>query len=138
MSGQYYVYSTLTGANLYQNHLPMKDGEGNNLPVPDGEGILIEGGAGVASKNLITPRGVVSGPFDESQITYLQANPVFQLHEKNGFVTIDNRKLDPDVVAADLVGRDKSAPLVDADFPDDANGESTAPKAADSKPSRRK
>lgn len=124
MSKTFYVYSTLTGDNRYVNHAV---DSGNDVPAPIGDGILIAGGAGVASKNLITPRGVVSGPFTEEQIEYLRQQPVFRLHEKNGFITIDDKKVDPDLVAADMVGRDKSSPLVEADFPTDEDGKSTAP-----------
>lgn len=114
MSGTFYVYSTLTASNRYVNHEP----SGNDLPMAIGDGILIEGGAGVAGKNLITPRGVVSGPFTKEQIEYLFANPVFQLHEKNGFITVDDKAVDPDKVAADMASRDRSAPTVEQDFPD--------------------
>lgn len=138
MSKQYYVYSTLTAPNQYVNHEPVKDGEGNNLPQPIGEGITIQGGAGVANKNLVTPRGVVSGPFDEQQLAYLRANKVFQLHEANGFLQIDDKKVDADEVAADMTNRDGSSPMVDADFPDDEDGKSTAPKTAETRSAKRK
>jgi hypothetical protein len=114
MSKSFYVYSTLTADNLYLNH----EGSANDIPIAVGSGIMIRGGAGLAGRNLVTPRGVVNGPFSEEEIEYLRRQPVFQLHEANGFIHIDTTKVDADQVAADMTSRDGGAPLVDADFPE--------------------
>lgn len=109
-----YVYSTLSSDVLYQNHAA----GGADLPVVVAE-VLVKGGAGVANDRLITPRGVVT-EITEEQAEALRANPVFAMHEKNGFVQIGEAKVDPDEAAADMTGRDQSAPLVPEDLPADS------------------
>lgn len=86
----YYVYSTLSNDNNY-------------------DGVLIAGKANVATKNLITPMGVMT-KVDDSTLKHLEGNHVFQLHKKNGFITVEKYKEDADQVAADMTGRDSSAP----------------------------
>lgn len=110
MAKRYFIYSTLSGDNLYQNY-----GKGGaDLPVAEG-GVLIHGGANVPDKKLITPLGVMT-EVSADELTYLQANEVFKVHEKNGFLKVSEKKADPDVVAADMETRDPSAPVVPADF----------------------
>lgn len=87
---EYYVYSTLSNDNNYA-------------------GVLIRGKANVANKNIITPLGVAT-KIDDAQLSVLQGNHVFQLHESNGFVTVEKFKEDPDLVASNMTGRDASAP----------------------------
>lgn len=106
-----YVYSTLSSDVAYTNHAP----GGADLPqaLPS---VLIKGGAGVITGRLDTPRGVVT-EITEAQAEYLRANVVFKLHEKNGFVEISGTKTDPNKVAAEMEGRDQSAPIVPQDLP---------------------
>jgi hypothetical protein len=106
-----FVYSTLAADVLYQNTAP----GGADLPVVVEE-VLVKGGAGVANSRLVTPRGVAT-EITEGQAEALRQNPVFALHEKNGHVMIESRRVDPDKAAADLTGRDVSAPIVPADLP---------------------
>ena len=110
MSKDIYVFSTLSNDQSYVSHEATPAG----LQVEKGA-ILVKGGANVANKNIITPRGVATKVTAE-QLEQLRANYVFQQHEKNGFITISDKKEDADVVAADMKGRDESAPLVDQDF----------------------
>lgn len=106
-----YVYSTLTCDQNYTNH----DTGGADLPVPLPP-VFIKGGAGVANDRLITPRGVAT-EITEEQAEYLRANPMFQLHEKNGYVEISAAEADPDKVAAGMNREDPSAPMTGADVP---------------------
>lgn len=108
-----YVYSTLSCDQNYTNHVT----GGADIPqaLPP---VFIAGGAGVANARLITPRGVVT-EITEEQAEYLRANPMFQLHEKNGYVQISADKVTPDKAAADMTGRDQSAPIVPQDMPAD-------------------
>ncbi len=106
-----YVYSTLSADVIYQNHVP----GGADLPIVVFE-LLIKGGAGVANDRLVTPRGVAT-QITEAQAEALEQNEVFKLHKKNGFVEISERKVNPDKVAADMTGRDASAPIVPQDLP---------------------
>lgn len=105
-----YVYSTLAADVLYQNHAP----GGADLPIVVSE-VLVRGGAGIADNRLMTPRGIVT-EITEAQAEALRQNPVFQMHEKNGFVQIESAKVDPEIKAADMTGRDQSAPLVPEDM----------------------
>lgn len=109
-----YVYSTLASDVRYQNTAP----GGADLPVVVSD-VLVKGGAGVANDRLITPRGVVT-EITEEQAEALRANPVFAMHEKNGFVHIGDAYVDPDKAAADMTGRDQSAPIVPEDLPQDS------------------
>ena len=111
MSKRFYVYSTLSADVRYQNHAP----SGNDLPQVIAD-VFVKGGAGVANDRLITPRGVVT-EVTAAEVEALQQNPVFQLHKKNGFVEISESSVDPDKAAADMTGRDQSAPIVPNDLP---------------------
>lgn len=108
-----YVYSTLSSDMNYTNHAQ----GGADLPqaLPP---VFVKGGAGVANDRLITPRGVAT-EITEEQAEYLRANPLFQLHESNGYVQISADNVDPDKAAADMTGRDNSAPIVPQDLPAD-------------------
>lgn len=114
MAKRLYVYSTLASDVLYQNHAP----GGADLPVVTSE-VLVKGGAGVANDRLITPRGVAT-EITEQQAEALRANPVFAMHEQNGFVQISESRVDADEAAADMTGRDHSAPIVPNDLPPDS------------------
>lgn len=107
-----YVYSTLANDNVYTGYTE----GGADLPRKTYE-ILVKGGTGVAGKwtNLMTPRGVVTEITDE-EAEALKSNVIFNRHKDNGFVTLDSKYTEPEKVAADMEGRDASAPLVDEDF----------------------
>lgn len=128
MSKKLYVYSTLTSDVAYT---PYDTDNGNDTPVAR-DPVVIKGGAGVVNDRLITPRGVVT-EVTEEQAELLRQNKVFQLHEKNGFVVIDESKTDPDNVAADMQNRDRSAPLVEQDF---AEGEAPTVSTSEPKPDK--
>lgn len=108
-----FVYSTLTCDQRYTNYVP----GGGDLPVPVGS-VFVKGGTGVADARLVTPRGVVT-EVTEEELAILEANADFNLHRKNGFVEVSASKVDPEKAAADMEGRDASAPLVPADLPAD-------------------
>lgn len=106
-----HIYSTLSAAVNYQVY----DKGPNDLPIPVSE-IVIQGGANIPDKYMRTPDGAVATPVTDEQLANLRLNPVFQMHEKNGFIVIKDKPVDGEKVAADMEGRDKSAPLVDQDF----------------------
>lgn len=114
MSKKHYVFSTLAADVSYTGYAKQ---ENDNVPQVQ-MAVVVKGGAGVANKRtLITPRGVVTEVTEEEAI-FLAGHPVFQIHLKNGFVQISDAKADGDDAAADMTGRDESAPLVDEDFSD--------------------
>jgi hypothetical protein len=111
MSKKMYVYSTLAASMNYTKH----GKGGGDLPVEEGN-VFIAGGANIPDKYMRTPEGAVVTPVTEEDVELLRANPVFVLHEKNGFVEISDKKVDGEKAAANMEGRDQSAPLVDQDF----------------------
>ncbi len=126
MPKKLYVYSTLSSDVLYQNHAS----GGADLPQVTGE-VMIKGGAGVANDRLDTPRGVAT-EITEAQAEILRATEVFKKHNTNGFVFISDENTSVEKAVASMEGRDKSAPLVSQDLPEDSQpmgGEDDKPKA---------
>lgn len=99
-----YVYSTLANDQRYVER-------GKNRTVV--ASVFIAGKANVPNKHMLTARGVSTKVSDE-ELTILRKNPVFKLHEKNGFVTVDSRKADPEKVASSMNGNDPSQPDTEA------------------------
>lgn len=112
MSKKHFVFSTLTTDQKYVKYLP----SGNDIPV-EGPSVYIHGGANVASKRLITPRGAVT-EVDDDELALLNDCDLFKLHVANGFITVSTSKPDEDAAAADQTSRDQSSPLVPEDYPD--------------------
>lgn len=105
-----YVFSTLANDQLYTNWLQ----GGNDLPIK-GHSVLIKGGTGVANDRLITPMGV-STEITDYDLEELKKNASFLDHEKNGFVTVRNKKAETEKVASDMNLKDESAPMTEADY----------------------
>jgi hypothetical protein len=105
-----YVFSTLANDQLYTNWLQ----GGGDMPIK-GHSVLIKGGTGVANDRLITPLGI-STEITQYDLEELQKNPSFKDHEKNGFITVKDKKAEAEKVAADMNLKDESAPLTDADY----------------------
>ncbi len=105
-----YIFSTLSAA---VNYHVFRGGAGE-LPQIE-ETITVAGGANIADKRIETPRGVVTKVTPE-QLSALEQNQVFQLHVKNGYITVSESDSDPEQVAADMTTRDASAPLSEGDF----------------------
>lgn len=111
----HYVFSTLTADQVYTRTASPEGG--NDLPRTVAE-VFIAGGSNISDKYMRTPIGVMT-PVTDEELTVLQENDVFKLHEKNGYIKVESKAHDPEVVAADMVTRDQSAPLVDEDFAED-------------------
>jgi len=126
MSKSFFVLSTLSAPVTYTGwSKPVGD------QVPSAEiSVTIAGKAGITDRRtLLTPRGSAT-PVTADERAMLEANEVFRTHVANGFVSVaENDPGDDDKIAADLNGRDPSAPLVPADFQGDAA------KPADASPS---
>lgn len=105
----FYIYSTLSNDQLYVNYKT----DASGVPKPESQ-VFIAGGANLMTKHFITPRGVATKVTAE-QLTELRQNDMFKLHMANGFITVSEAKQDAEVVAADMVGRDQSAPIVEQD-----------------------
>lgn len=110
-----YIYSTLSADTKYT--LYEKNAQGD-LVIPI-RGVVIKGGANVASKSFVTPQGVVTEVTDE-ELTFLQENSIFQAHLDGGFLRIDNKKIEIEKAVKSLEKGDKSKPLTHGDYPEDA------------------
>ncbi|AZY49682.1 hypothetical protein vBBaMIFTN2_09 [Bordetella phage vB_BaM-IFTN2] len=109
-----YIYSTLSADQLYA--------------LADGRNIKINGGANVADKRLVTPKGKVTR-IEENDFELLQQNIIFQAHAKNGFVTADHGQSDPERFAEkNLEAADKGAQDTAATV-QKRNPKAAAPKA---------
>lgn len=112
------VFSTLASPVTYTRW----ERGANNHPVAKAS-VTIKGGAGVANSHVQTPRGVATLITPE-QLAILKADKTCQLHMRNGHITIDEnveRPPTPDDAenaAANMEGRDVSAPLVPQDYSD--------------------
>lgn len=111
MAKKFHVYSKMAAPVQYCGY----EG-GSDTPQRISTKVLIKGGAGVANKNIITPLGVHTEITAEEK-DLLMANGIFRMHLEKGFVTIEEKYEDPDVVATNLTdGPDPSAPLTPADY----------------------
>ena len=106
-----YVYSTATASTAYTIWNEVAPG---GIPSPK-RSITINGGANLADKSLVTPYGVVT-KISSEDLALLENNRHFQQHVDAGFIMYSKNKEDPNKVASDMVGRDKSAPLVPQDY----------------------
>lgn len=112
-SNKKFVYSTLAAPVDYGVYAA----GGGDLPEKTGS-IIIQGGANIPDKYMRTPDGAVVTPVTEEELDQLQQSPVFQLHVKNGYIVVKDKAENTEKVAANMEGRDTSAPLVDQDFKD--------------------
>jgi len=106
-----YIYSTLTSANVYPVYKREESGVSTAV-----KNIKINGGCNVIKKTesggLHTPRGVVT-PVSDEDLALLMQDKIFNLHIKNGFITIDKKNIPISKVVNDMEARDSSAPLTE-------------------------
>ena len=105
-----YVFSTMTAGVTYVKYGP----GGGDLPVSD-RSVTIAGGSNLPNKHMLTSIGVMTEISDEDW-AWLKDDQIFNLHQKNGFITVRDKPAAAEKVATDMETRDQSAPLVDADF----------------------
>lgn len=105
-----YIYSTLSTDMDYASYAQ------NASDTPSIEKVIrINGGANIASKHFLTPKGVMTSVTDD-ELTLLEANPVFQIHKENGFILVEKKSTDADAVAKNMKSKDKSAPVTPEDY----------------------
>lgn len=133
MSHRHFVYSTMSASVKYTSYRKTV----NDLPEVVYQ-VLIAGGANVANKHVVTPRGVVT-EVSADDLAHLEQNELFQRHKKNGFILVDSIKVDPEVKAADMQHRDSSAPMTPNDYdgkdgpkPVEANAKRGRPRKSES------
>lgn len=100
-----YIFSTATSGIKYTEFKKTKDMQ---IPVRH---VHIQGGANLANKHLITPRGVAT-QVTQDDLEFLLAHPVFQRHVDKGYMQIEKTNKDPEKVIAsnDMELKDGSAP----------------------------
>ncbi len=112
-----FIYSTLTGSHKYPIYRKQREG-GDTLPTMESY-VLIHGGANLATKHLVTPKGVVTKITDE-EYERLKSNLAFGRHLKRGYLTVEDYDYTVDEVVADMTPKDGSAPLTPDDYGDSA------------------
>lgn len=112
-----YVYSTATCDTIFTSYRNSEPGQAGSV----NRQVLIRGGANLAKgkAEFVTKYGVRTDVTDE-QLAFLKTKVNFQKMVNAGFLRVDERKVDPEKVAADMTPRDESAPLVPQDYDDDS------------------
>ena len=109
-----HIYSKLANSQKYTIYSPPTD-NANDVPRVERE-ILIKGGAGLATKHLITPNGVHTAITNEDYALLKEVH-LFKVHEQKGFIHVENKQFDIDKVVSDMGdAQDPSAPLTPTDF----------------------
>ena len=107
-----YIYSTLSQNQKYQNWKRVETvNEVRHEPI--GDGVIIAGGFGVANKRtFLVANGAAATMVTDEQLAYLNENPTFIQHLKEGFLAIDKKKKDGEKAASsDMNIDDKSQQL---------------------------
>lgn len=109
-----YVYSTATCPIAFVKYREpsSSSGLGHNQILKK---VIIKGGHGLADKHVFTPSGVATQVNDED-MEFLLANDSFQKAVKDGFISYDKRKVEPEKKAKNMAEKDGSAPLTPKDF----------------------
>lgn len=106
-----YVFSTLSCDQNYTLYHTSPAG----LSVAQNT-VKIKGGHGVFdAKRFITPLGVMTAIKDE-ELDILRKIPEFLLHEKNGFIVVQDKSSDPEKVASKMELEDGSAPATPSKY----------------------
>lgn len=107
-----YVYSTASQSTDFAVYAETNNRELSSII----RKITINGGANVATKypNLYTPLGMMTQVSDED-LAFLENDYSFKEMVKNGFLTVDKRKVEVEKVITGLKPKDKSAPRTPQD-----------------------
>lgn len=113
-----YIYSTATCPTSYVKYETLKEesnrrgSSGYNKIIKQ---VKINGGHGIADRNLFTPQGVVTY-VSEEDMEFLLQDENFQRHMKAGFMSYDKKKVEPSKKSLNMCNRDGSAPLTPKNF----------------------
>lgn len=118
----FYVYSTLTCDN---NFAIYAQNSNKDLPVVE-RSILIKGGHGIATKQLYTPRGIMTEISDEDMEILLK-DYHFKEQVSHGFITYEKRKVEPEKAVANMTEKDGSAPKTPANYEKGENSTESTP-----------
>lgn len=106
-----HITSTATGGIDFTGYRKVA----KDMNIPDGNKVTIHGGSNVSNKHFVTPRGVVTSVTDD-QLEWLKSQELFNRMVKDGFLTITESKVEPEVVLPDMKLQDKSAPKTPHDY----------------------
>ena len=106
----FHIYSTISANQEYRGY---NEGKVKTVKWK----VMVEGGANIAGKNLITPKGVLTTVTDE-EMGLLETDPTFKRHVDRGFITFEKKKVDIEDVVKNMEKKDNSAPKVAEDFKD--------------------
>lgn len=108
-----YVISTMSSSVVYCKYDNSREDVNVLL-----ESVEIKGKTGVQDKRtLFCSNGGTITPITEEQYAWLKDNPLFQLHEKNGFLRVEKSKMTAENKAEkDAEVKDKSSQLKAEDF----------------------
>lgn len=130
-SGMVHVFSTLANPQKFAVY-DMPDASDANqmgrLPVLRRE-VLIRGGAGIASKNLITPQGVHT-PITSEEYEEIKDTHMFKAFVASGHIRVESKQHDIDRMVGDMNPRDPGGPLTPADY-EKADRDGTQPLPVD-------
>ena len=127
-SGVVHIFSTL--ANPQKFAVWSKPAENGMLPVLERE-VLIRGGAGIASKNLLTPQGVHTS-ITQEEYDAISGLAHFQKFVESGHIRVERKQYDIDKMVGDMNPRDPGGPLTPADYETTAkDGSQPLPTDAD-------
>lgn len=112
-TGSVHIYSTLANPQRFVVYAPPP--EVGMLPVVARE-VLIKGGAGIASKNLITPIGVHTA-ITQDEYDAICGLEHFTRFVASGHITVQQKVInDIDRAVSDMNPRDPGGPLTPADY----------------------
>ena len=111
-SGMVHIYSTLANPQKFVKYEPAQEHGMFATPVVE---VLIRGGAGIASKNLITAQGVHTA-ISEDEYTAICDLAHFKQFVESGHIRVEKRDYDIDKMVSDMNARDPGGPLTPADF----------------------
>lgn len=107
-----YIYSTMSQDVAYTFYKEKKHlGDLHEVESK----IFVKGGAGVITKNLVTPQGIATKITNE-EYDRLKDHPVFKIHEENGFVVARQTKIGLSIISKDMEKRDRSSQLIHSDL----------------------
>lgn len=123
-----HIYSTLTNPQMFTTYV----NGGADLPVVDRK-VQINGGTGIASRNLITTMGVHTGiSLDDYEA--IKDMPSFKKFVEDGFIVVEGKEAAQiERVVSNMNIADPSSPLTPSDFTADAPQDGSAPLPVDLK-----
>lgn len=111
-SGMIHIFSTLSSPQIFTKwSTPSETGM---LPTIERE-VAVKGGAGIASKNLITPNGVHTAITQEDYDAICDLKH-FKDFVESGHIRVERKEHDIDKMVSDMNPRDPGGPITPADY----------------------